>query len=79
MEIKELEKTGTGIFSTLNQLGHEQLVFCHDEATGLKAMIGIHNTALGPALGGTRMWNYATEQEKGSDEKPKRAGLPKNF
>ncbi len=67
MEIKELEKVGTGIFSTLGQLGHEQLVFCHDEATGLKAMIGIHNTALGPALGGTRMWNYATEQEAITD------------
>ena len=67
MEIKELEKTGTGVFSTLSQLGHEQLVFCHDEATGLKAMIGIHNTTLGPALGGTRMWNYATEQEAITD------------
>lgn len=67
MEIKELEKTTTSIFGTLNQLGHEQLVFCNDEATGLKAMIGIHNTTLGPALGGTRMWNYATEQEAITD------------
>lgn len=67
MEIKELEKTGTSVFGTLSQLGHEQLVFCHDEATGLKAMIGIHNTVLGPALGGTRMWNYATEQEAITD------------
>jgi leucine dehydrogenase len=42
---------------------HEQVVFCHDKSVGLKAIIAIHNTALGPALGGTRMWNYATEQE----------------
>lgn len=64
MEIKELEKVQrAGIFGTLAQLGHEQVVFCHDEATGLKAIIAIHNTVLGPALGGTRMWNYASEQE----------------
>jgi len=42
---------------------HEQVVFCHDKATGLKAIIAIHNTVLGPALGGTRMWPYATEAE----------------
>ncbi|MCI2227893.1 leucine dehydrogenase [Polaribacter sp. MSW13] len=41
--------------------GHEQIVFCNDEDTGLKAIIGIHNTVLGPALGGTRMWNYESE------------------
>lgn len=64
MEIKELEKVEqAGVFGTLAQLGHEQVVFCYDEATGLKAIIGIHNTTLGPALGGTRMWNYASEQE----------------
>jgi leucine dehydrogenase len=68
MEIKELEKVEhAGVFGTLAQLGHEQVVFCHDEATGLKAIIGIHNTTLGPALGGTRMWNYATEQEAVTD------------
>ncbi len=68
MEIKEREKVEqVGIFDTLSQLGHEQLVFCQDEATGLKALIGIHNTALGPALGGTRMWNYANEQEAITD------------
>jgi len=68
MEIKELEKVEhAGIFGKLTQLGHEQVVFCNDEATGLKAIIGIHNTVLGPALGGTRMWNYATEQEAVTD------------
>lgn len=68
MEIKELEKVQhAGLFGTLTQLGHEQVVFCNDAATGLKAIIAIHNTTLGPALGGTRMWNYATEQEALTD------------
>jgi leucine dehydrogenase len=68
MEVKELEKVQhNGIFGTLTQLGHEQVVFCQDEATGLKAIIAIHNTVLGPALGGTRMWNYASEQEAITD------------
>lgn len=43
--------------------GHEQLVFCQDEETGLKAIIGIHSTILGPALGGTRMWKYENEAD----------------
>jgi len=68
METKELEKVQhSGLFGTLTQLGHEQVVFCHDEVTGLKAIIGIHNTVLGPALGGTRMWQYASEQEALTD------------
>ncbi|WP_299128448.1 Glu/Leu/Phe/Val dehydrogenase [uncultured Winogradskyella sp.] len=46
---------------------HEQIVFCNDKDTGLKAIIGIHNTVLGPALGGTRMWNYANEWEALND------------
>jgi leucine dehydrogenase len=67
MEIKELEKVNTGVFGAVSRLGHEQVVFCHDEATGLKAIIAIHNTTLGPALGGTRMWNYSSEQEALTD------------
>jgi valine dehydrogenase (NAD+) len=43
--------------------GHEQVVYCHDEPTGLKAIIAIYSTALGPALGGTRFYPYATEQD----------------
>ncbi|HLU81632.1 MAG TPA: Glu/Leu/Phe/Val dehydrogenase [Flavobacteriaceae bacterium] len=46
---------------------HEQVVFCNDKDTGLKAIIGIHNTTLGPALGGTRMWNYQSEMEALND------------
>lgn len=43
--------------------GHEQVVLCHDRASGLKAIIAIHSTALGPALGGTRFHQYASEEE----------------
>ncbi len=52
---------GSGVFGRLS--GHEQVVFCHDEPTGLKAIIAIYSTALGPALGGTRFYPYATEQD----------------
>ncbi len=50
------------LFGLMAEMEHEQLVFCHDEATGLKAIIAIHNTVLGPAMGGTRLWNYASEE-----------------
>lgn len=43
--------------------GHEQVVLCHDRSSGLKAIIAIHSTALGPALGGTRFFPYPTEEE----------------
>ncbi|MEJ2003414.1 MAG: Glu/Leu/Phe/Val dehydrogenase dimerization domain-containing protein [Cyclobacteriaceae bacterium] len=68
MDINVLESVeNKGLFQQLSDMGHEQVVFCHDEHTGLKAIIGIHNTVLGPALGGTRMWNYANEQEALTD------------
>ncbi len=51
------------IFETLGEMGHEQIVVCHDKATGLRAIIGVHNTVLGPALGGTRMWTYTSEKD----------------
>jgi leucine dehydrogenase len=47
----------------MQQMGHEQLVFCHDPHSGLNAIIAIHNTTLGPALGGTRLWNYNSHDE----------------
>lgn len=55
--------TPSSVLAQLSSLGHKKVVFCHDEATGLKAIIAIHDTTLGPALGGVRMWNYDTEQE----------------
>lgn len=55
------------IFDYLEKYDYEQLVFCQDRATGLKAIIGIHDTTLGPALGGTRIWDYETEEEAITD------------
>ncbi len=51
------------VLEGMNQFGHEQLVFCSDQACGLRAVIAIHDTTLGPALGGTRMWPYRSEDE----------------
>lgn len=51
-----------GVFEQMEKLGHEQVIFNYDKATGLKAIVAIHDTTLGPALGGCRMWNYETEQ-----------------
>ena len=67
MDIKEIEAVDSSLFAQVSAMGHEQVVFCHDEATGLKAIIGIHNTVLGPTLGGTRMWRYTSEQEALTD------------
>jgi leucine dehydrogenase len=50
------------IFNELADKEHEQVVICSDPKTGLKAIIAIHNTTLGPALGGTRMWDYESEE-----------------
>lgn len=49
------------VFEMMDEYGHEQLAFCYDHFSGLRAIIAIHDTTLGPALGGTRMWNYRTE------------------
>jgi leucine dehydrogenase len=63
---KELHKIDP-VFGQISFDNHEQIVFCNDKDTGLKAIIGIHNTTLGPALGGTRMWKYHTEWEALND------------
>ena len=51
------------IFEFMGTHGHEQIVLCSEPSVGYKGIIAIHNTTLGPALGGTRFWNYATEDE----------------
>lgn len=63
---KELQKMDP-VFGQLSFDNHEQIVFCNDKDTGLKAIIGIHNSVLGPALGGTRMWKYNNEWEALND------------
>lgn len=49
------------IFSSISQNDHELVLFCNDNESGLKAIIAVHNTTLGPALGGLRMWNYTND------------------
>ena len=65
--------------------GHERVVFGHEPDSGLNAIIAIHNTNLGPALGGCRMWPYGSESEaltdvlrlaRGMTYKSALAGLP---
>ena len=59
-----------GVFASTDDpvsTGHEQVVFCQDKQSGLKAIIGIYSTALGPALGGTRFYPYATEADALAD------------
>jgi leucine dehydrogenase len=51
------------IFDTIAGMGHEQVVLCHDPAASYRGIIAIHSTILGPALGGTRFWSYATDDE----------------
>jgi len=60
-------KDKKSVFSEIEKMGHEQVVICNDNETGLKAIIAIHNTVLGPAMGGTRMWSYATDEEAWTD------------
>lgn len=74
-----------GVFDHKDFDGHEDVVFCHDESVGLRAIIAIHSTALGPAAGGCRMMPYASVDEaltdvlrlsKGMTYKSALAGLP---
>ena len=51
------------VLKDMQRGGHEQVVFCQDDSVGLRAIIAIHSTVLGPALGGVRMWPYASSEE----------------
>ncbi|MEO5583930.1 MAG: Glu/Leu/Phe/Val dehydrogenase dimerization domain-containing protein [Flavobacteriales bacterium] len=56
--------TATGaVLDKMKEHDHEQILFCNDSTTGLRAIIAVHDTTLGPALGGTRMWPYASEAD----------------
>ncbi|KPL03829.1 MAG: hypothetical protein AMJ90_03050 [candidate division Zixibacteria bacterium SM23_73_2] len=52
-----------GIFEKMEKHGHEQIVFCYNKPTNLKAIIAIHNTTLGNAIGGCRLWRYESERD----------------
>ena len=70
MEVKDIKDSGLAQNPVIGQMlinNHEQILFCNDNATGLKAIIAIHNTVLGPSLGGTRFWNYNNEMEALTD------------
>jgi leucine dehydrogenase len=65
-EVGPAERTGDdtmGAMDLITMMGHEQILYCHDKETQLKAIIAIHDTTLGPALGGCRFWNYRDENE----------------
>lgn len=69
-EVKDISKTDLAsnpVIAQMSKYDHEQLLFCNDNATGLKAIIAVHSTVLGPALGGTRMWMYNNEMEALND------------
>lgn len=69
-EVKNIEDTNLAdnpVIAQMSKYNHEQILFCNDNATGLKAIIAVHNTVLGPALGGTRMWAYNNEIEALTD------------
>lgn len=69
-DVKKIEDTNlmeNPVIAQMSKYNHEQLLFCNDNATGLKAIIAVHNTVLGPALGGTRMWAYANEMDALTD------------
>ncbi|HEV8364676.1 MAG TPA: Glu/Leu/Phe/Val dehydrogenase [Gemmatimonadaceae bacterium] len=51
------------LFDEMANYGHEQLLVCYDRATGYRGIICVHDTTLGPALGGTRFWQYASDEE----------------
>ncbi|MEI8134602.1 MAG: Glu/Leu/Phe/Val dehydrogenase [bacterium] len=59
--------TNPELFDLIRSKDHEQVVFCSDKASGLKAIIAVHNTTLGPALGGARMWTYVSDADALND------------
>ncbi len=65
------------IFKLMEEHGHEQVLFCRDEMSELEVVVAIHDTTLGPGLGGTRMWDYDTEKEALKDALRLSAGMTK--
>lgn len=62
-DISDVKSSELGVLSQMVDMEHEQVLFCQDKEVGLKAIIAVHNTVCGPALGGTRMWNYSNEAD----------------
>lgn len=66
-DVKGATTSDALVLGQMSTYNHEQVVFCNDNETGLRSIIAVHNTVLGPALGGTRMWAYKTEAEALND------------
>ncbi|WP_254795374.1 Leu/Phe/Val dehydrogenase [Arsukibacterium indicum] len=84
-QIKPEGESDVAVFNHPEFDNHEQVVFCSDQQTGLRAIIAVHSTRLGPAVGGCRLWNYASDEEaiadvlrlsRGMTYKNAMAGLP---
>ncbi len=61
--ITTVEKKSAHVFEMVEPMQHEQVMFFYDKPTGLKGIIAVHNTTLGPSLGGCRIWNYDNESD----------------
>ena len=61
--IKAVEKQDAKVFAMIEPMEHEQVMYFNDKETGLKGIIAVHNTVLGPSLGGCRIWNYEHESD----------------
>src|ERR1700679_90269 len=61
--IRSVEKKDAKVFEMMEPMEHEQVMYFNDKETGLKGIIGVHNTVLGPSLGGCRIWQYANESD----------------
>src|SRR5215203_6176015 len=64
--LASIDNTAAGslaLFDTMAEMGHEQVVMCHDKSSGYRGVIAVHDTTLGPALGGARFWQYASDED----------------
>ncbi|MEL6653049.1 MAG: Glu/Leu/Phe/Val dehydrogenase dimerization domain-containing protein, partial [Bacteroidota bacterium] len=67
-DLQLLEQTQSrSLFDSMQTNDHEMVVYCNDNASGLRAIVAVHNTTLGPAMGGVRMWAYGSEVEALTD------------
>ncbi len=67
VDLDAVGSDGMEIFDRLAEMGHEQVVFSHDPSCGYRGIIAVHDTTLGPALGGTRFWDYASDGDAITD------------
>lgn len=67
MKSKIIPHASKSLFDELASMGHEQILICSDPESNLKAIIAVHNTVLGPAMGGARMWSYSSEADAMTD------------